>query len=333
MVRVGPVVLLILLALAGLRGALVAPRWNGPLRGAGIGIGVSLIAVLATLFVITWLRRRAALAAAERASTGGASTGGASTGGAEAALGDTALGAGEMDVAAKLRFVLLYVLGTGTVSVVIAMLFAAHLHLLARPKPPKLPPQAQPTSHQVTPPAIRPQAGTGNFHIPFAVIAYSLLVLALITAIVPSIRWSARLRVPARPGREAAGEEDPEDLREAVASGRSALRTLDDARAAIIACYLAMEQSLAERGAARAAADTPDELLERATKNKLIRGTSAARLTALFYEARFSSHPMDRAQRQAAEQALDELAAAAAAAGQAEPAAQTEPTAAHREAP
>ena len=41
-----------------------------------------------------------------------------------------------------------------------------------------------------------------------------------------------------------------------------------------------------------------------------MRGTAATRLTALFYEARFSSHPLDDSQRDAAEQALDELAAA-----------------------
>ena len=40
------------------------------------------------------------------------------------------------------------------------------------------------------------------------------------------------------------------------------------------------------------------------------RGTAAARLTALFYEARFSSHPVDRRRRDEAERALDELAAA-----------------------
>jgi hypothetical protein len=42
----------------------------------------------------------------------------------------------------------------------------------------------------------------------------------------------------------------------------------------------------------------------------VIRGTAAARLTALFYEARFSSHPLGPAERDAAEGALDELAAA-----------------------
>jgi hypothetical protein len=94
-----------------------------------------------------------------------------------------------------------------------------------------------------------------------------------------------------------------------VESGRTALRTLDDARAAIIACYVAMEASLAQRGTARGVADTPDELLARATGRGVVRGTAAVRLTALFYEARFSSHPLNPGQRDAAEQALDELAA------------------------
>jgi hypothetical protein len=71
-----------------------------------------------------------------------------------------------------------------------------------------------------------------------------------------------------------------------------------------------MENSLAERGTARAIADTPDELLARARASGMVRGTAAARLTALFYEARFSSHPLDHRQRDAAERALDELAAA-----------------------
>jgi hypothetical protein len=64
--------------------------------------------------------------------------------------------------------------------------------------------------------------------------------------------------------------EDSEDLREAVESGRSALRTLDDARAAIIACYVAMENSLARRGAARGIAGTPDELPARARNTGVV---------------------------------------------------------------
>jgi hypothetical protein len=127
--------------------------------------------------------------------------------------------------------------------------------------------------------------------------------------VVVSIWWARRLRPPAAARPDGLIVEDPESLREAVESGRTALRALDDARAAIIACYLAMEASLAQRGAARGVAGTPDELLARATGQGVVRGTAAVRLTALFYEARFSSHPLDPGQRDAAEQALDELAA------------------------
>jgi hypothetical protein len=148
------------------------------------------------------------------------------------------------------------------------------------------------------------------FHLPLAALLYTLLVLLLLAGIAVSIWWARRLRPPLRARGDALIVEESEDLREAVESGRSALRTVDDARAAIIACYLAMEQSLAERGTARGVADTPDELLARARDGGVIRGTAAARLTALFYEARFSSHPLGPAERDAAEGALDELAAA-----------------------
>jgi hypothetical protein len=69
-----------------------------------------------------------------------------------------------------------------------------------------------------------------------------------------------------------------------------------------------MERRLADRGTARGAADTPDELLARAVAAGTVRGGAAARLTALFYEARFSTHPLGASQRDAASAALDELA-------------------------
>jgi hypothetical protein len=211
------------------------------------------------------------------------------------------------DVAAKLRGALTVVLGAGMIAVAVAIFLTLHLHLGEKFQPAptvsvkpipkrKLPPQSQ-------------QPGPG-FHVPLTVVLYVLLVILLVAAVLLSIWWSRRFR-PSFGGKTSGFlAEDPEDLREAVESGRLALRTVDDARAAIIACYVAMETSLAERGAARAVADTPDELLARATTSGLVRGTAAARLTALFYEARFSSHPLGRGQRDAAEQALDELAAA-----------------------
>ncbi len=124
-----------------------------------------------------------------------------------------------------------------------------------------------------------------------------------------SIWWSTRLRRPAAP--LVIEDVSTEELREAVAEGRAALAEIDDARAAIIACYVAMERRLADRGTARGAADTPDELLARAVAAGAVRGGAAGRLTALFYEARFSTHPLGAGQRDAASAALDELAARA----------------------
>ena len=100
-------------------------------------------------------------------------------------------------------------------------------------------------------------------------------------------------------------DDDSTELHKAVESGRTALRAVDDARAAIIACYVAMEGSLAGAGAARTAAETPDELLARAVASGLIQGPAAGRLTGLFYEARFSSHPLADAAKDDAGQALD----------------------------
>ena len=70
-----------------------------------------------------------------------------------------------------------------------------------------------------------------------------------------------------------------------------------------------MEGTIAEAGAARAVAETPDELLARAAAAQLVNAAPAGRLTGLFYEARFSTHPMPSSRRDEAEQALADLAA------------------------
>jgi Domain of unknown function (DUF4129) len=287
-----PLTLLIILGLAGLRGTVTAPRWNGPLRHDGAVIGLALEVILGVLLAATIRRRSRALRAAPL--SGGPAN----------------------DVPAKLRGVLLFVLGAGMVAVAVGIIVSLHLRL-----PPSAPPVAGSSAKPTATPKLKhaPLPPVEIFHVPLAAVVYVLLIAALVAAALLSIWWS-RLFRPSLGGRH--GDliaEDPEDLREAVESGRSALRTVDDARAAIIACYAAMESSLAERGTARAVADTPDELLARATESGLVRGTAAARLTALFYEARFSSHPLGRGQRDAAEQALDELAAALAEAKAARP--------------
>jgi hypothetical protein len=283
LVRVLPLTLLIVLGLAGLRGAVAQPRWNGPWQRDGLAIGSALELVLGVLLVIT-LRRRAGRTRAELA------------------------GRAVNPVAAKLRGVLVFVLSTGMVAVAVTVLVGLHLHLFTTK--PGGRPFAAPS--QVVPTLRSAPAGShsSTFHVSAAVLLYSLLVVLLVAAVVISIWWARRFASPGRAGAAGVIVEDSQDLREAVESGRSALRTLDDARAAIIACYLAMEAHLAERGTARAVADTPDELLARAQSTGLVGGTAAARLTALFYEARFSSHPLARSHRDAAARALDELAAA-----------------------
>src|SRR5262245_8059699 len=143
---------------------------------------------------------------------------------------------------------------------------------------------------------------------------YVIIALLMAAIIIAAILIWRRRRRWSRAGRfDIPADDDtstPADLARAVDSGRLALHELDDARTAIIRCYLAMEESLAEAGAARAAAETPDELLSRAFDAGLVPDLPARRLTALFYEARFSTHPMPLVRRDEAEQALAELAAA-----------------------
>ncbi|HEY5986953.1 MAG TPA: hypothetical protein VIV12_11340, partial [Streptosporangiaceae bacterium] len=74
---------------------------------------------------------------------------------------------------------------------------------------------------------------------------YILIALTLLALIVAGV-IAVMHRRPAGPGAsgdepELPGQEDEEDLRDAVVAGRTALAALDDARAAVIACYLAME--------------------------------------------------------------------------------------------
>jgi hypothetical protein len=138
-------------------------------------------------------------------------------------------------------------------------------------------------------------------------VVYALILLIVIIACVVLVT-RLRRRVPGGYASEPLGDE-AEELRHAVESGRTALRQVDDARAAIIACYLAMEGSLGKAGTARAVAETPDELLGRAAASGLIHGPAAARLTGLFYEARFSSHLLPASVKDDAGQALEAISA------------------------
>jgi hypothetical protein len=282
--RLLPLVLLVILVAAGLRGEVLAPRWNGPLKSDGVPIGLALEVILGTLLVITLRRDAAASRAAQRRPFTG-----------EAA---------DVEPAGVLRFALKWLLSAGMVAVAVVLISDLHLHFFGQAKPPRLPTSGPGTVKPRPVPTIH--GGGWTLHVPWGPILYGLLVVALVAAVAISIWWSSRLRRPAAP--LVIVDTSAEELREAVESGRAALAEIDDARAAIIACYVAMERSLAERGTRRSVADTPDELLARAVAAGTVRGPAASRLTALFYEARFSSHPVAAGQRAAASAALDELA-------------------------
>jgi len=95
----------------------------------------------------------------------------------------------------------------------------------------------------------------------------------------------------------------------ALAAGAQALHEDSDPRTAIIGCYAAMERSLADAGSPPRLADTPAEVLGRATASGLVRSAWASTLTGLFRRARYSSHPMTEADRAAAIGALAQVQA------------------------
>jgi Domain of unknown function (DUF4129) len=101
--------------------------------------------------------------------------------------------------------------------------------------------------------------------------------------------------------------EDEEVLSAAVLAGRGALE--GEARAAIIACYAAMEESLMAAGVTRLESDSPADLLRRATERGVVAGPAPRLLAALFREARFSTHPIGARHLDQARGALDEITA------------------------
>ena len=275
--RVALAGLLVAVVLAGIAAAIPRTRWNnGAAHGHGFVVGLGLEIVLAVLLTAAERHRRRVRAVGQPA--------------------------------AGLRVVLRAALIGGLVVIPVLFLLNQAGKLKTRPRPAPAFPSGRPRARLHRP----PPAGHG-IHTDLALVLYSLIALVLLAAIVACLVLIRR-RQSRGPGWEDLGDladdETEEQLRQAVRSGQAALHEIDDARLAIIACYVAMEHSLAGAGAARAAAETPDELLERAVGAGLVRGAEAARLTTVFYEARYSTHPLPDECRDEARRALQVLAAA-----------------------
>lgn len=100
---------------------------------------------------------------------------------------------------------------------------------------------------------------------------------------------------------------DDAALSDALLAGRGALD--GEARAAIIACYAAMEASLTTAGVPRLASDSPSDLLSRAAARGALTGPAPVLLAELFREARYSTHPLSETHLVQARGALDEATA------------------------
>jgi Domain of unknown function (DUF4129) len=137
------------------------------------------------------------------------------------------------------------------------------------------------------------------------VIAGMVIAIAVVLALAV---LSRRRRRAGAPPRDRAGRGRAR-LASALAAASDALTAGGEPRAAIIACYLAMERGFADAGSAPAAADTPAEVLTRATDAGLVRSGSAEALAGLFRRARYSSQPMTSADSAAAGTALARMRA------------------------
>ncbi|MFJ3207804.1 DUF4129 domain-containing protein [Streptomyces flaveolus] len=201
--------------------------------------------------------------------------------------------------------------------VVIGVL-ALVLHRFTHDSTPPTPVDVRPSP--VTPPSLppardrsTPDEGSGDaLSLPLYLLLGLLAVLVVVVVTVAVVRRLRRfgLTVPPRssPSGGPAEDDDARLLLSAVRSGRRALADAGDARAAVIACYAAMEDALVASGVQRHASDSPADLLTRAAAAGLAPSPAAPRLTALFREARFSSHPMGAPHREAAAEALKDIA-------------------------
>jgi Domain of unknown function (DUF4129) len=127
------------------------------------------------------------------------------------------------------------------------------------------------------------------------VIAFALAAVAVIAALVVLLRQTPPPLAPVR-------RRAPPDLLREIEASEADLRTINDPRAAVIACYSRMQKAVSGAGVDRRESDTPFELLERLADDGRIPPVVARRLTELFETAKFSLRPVDESMRM---QALD----------------------------
>jgi hypothetical protein len=155
-------------------------------------------------------------------------------------------------------------------------------------------------------PAGAPGAGLGKLAAPSSGPVWPIITgMAIAILVVLALAVLSRRKRPA--GTSHAGKRRLATLLDSLAAGSEALTAAAEPRAAIIACYAAMERGFAAAGSGPAVADTPAEVIARASRAGLVRAAPAEALTGLFRRARYSTHPMTGADSRAAADALTEM--------------------------
>lgn len=151
-----------------------------------------------------------------------------------------------------------------------------------------------------------PSAGPGG-HVGATVPVWPWIVLGCAVAVLLAVAFLRRTRLSGLPA--AGTAPGPPVLAGAVDAGLAELRGRDDPRAAVLACYAAMEHALAATSAEPRRTDTPAEVVGRASAAGLVDGSAAATLAALFRRARYSTLPFGPPDRDRAESALERIRA------------------------
>jgi cytochrome b561 len=177
---------------------------------------------------------------------------------------------------------LLFVLG--------AWLFSGPLHWfgLRQPAPTSSPAPAPPSSIEV------PAISTRHAWVPLVVVA--VVVAGAAAAVVVQAVAERRRLEQGRVRRARLAELVDDTLDDVLAEA--------DPRRAVIAAWARMERGLAATGLPRRAAETPFEYVARVLAEASVGPAAVHRLTDLFERAKFSRHPVDRAMRDDAVEAL-----------------------------
>lgn len=144
----------------------------------------------------------------------------------------------------------------------------------------------------------------------------TFLTMFVIVALLGALLWLVaprrlRWRVPRRLAR--VDFEDPRvtaKLEETLVSTRDvhlARLSQGSARNGIVQCWMSLEEAATLVGLPPRSAETPTEFLTRLLDQLQVDPTPGVRLAGLYHVARFSSHPVTEADRDAARRALVEL--------------------------